>query len=313
MIEIRKYTANDYDQWNDFLQKSKNGLFQFHRKYMEYHKGRFEDCSLMFYRDGMLFALLPANISDDVMYSHQGLTFGGLVLHDKITFTDRVMDCFGVLIKYLKDAGIKKLVYKAIPYIYHKTPSQEDLYALFRMDAKISRVEANTAIDLSNRGYLGKKRRGSIKKSQKCGLLFLQTNKWQESWSILCDVLKEKFDTKPTHTLQEITQLHNNFPDNIKLFTAELDKKVLACVVMYETSDVAHTQYICSANEGQQYCAVDGLLEYLIQLYTTKKYKYFNFGISNEDAGQYLNVPLIKFKENFGGSTTAQQTFIISI
>ena len=49
---------------------------------MDYHKDRFEDFSLLIYKGERLYALLPANINDDVVYSHQGLTYGSFVLQD---------------------------------------------------------------------------------------------------------------------------------------------------------------------------------------------------------------------------------------
>ena len=46
---------------------------------MEYHSDRFKDYSLLFYRDGQLVGLLPANIRNDTLFSHEGLTFGGVI------------------------------------------------------------------------------------------------------------------------------------------------------------------------------------------------------------------------------------------
>jgi len=42
---------------------------------MEYHKDRFNDYSLLVYKDQKLFGLLPANITNDTVVSHQGLTY----------------------------------------------------------------------------------------------------------------------------------------------------------------------------------------------------------------------------------------------
>ena len=83
MIDIIRYTADRADEWNRFVAQSKNGTFLFDRGYMDYHADRFEDYSLMFFRDGRLFALLPANRDGDTLYSHRGLTYGGLVMDAK--------------------------------------------------------------------------------------------------------------------------------------------------------------------------------------------------------------------------------------
>ena len=44
---------------------------------MDYHKDRFEDYSLMVFKDEKLVAVLPANRVEDKLFSHQGLTYGG--------------------------------------------------------------------------------------------------------------------------------------------------------------------------------------------------------------------------------------------
>ena len=46
---------------------------------MEYHADRFTDYSLLVYDGNKLLALLPANRSGDVLYSHAGLTYGGVI------------------------------------------------------------------------------------------------------------------------------------------------------------------------------------------------------------------------------------------
>ena len=42
------------DAWNHFVAQSKNGTFLLDRRYMDYHADRFEDHSLMVYRQGKL-------------------------------------------------------------------------------------------------------------------------------------------------------------------------------------------------------------------------------------------------------------------
>ncbi|EAI4884208.1 TPA: GNAT family N-acetyltransferase, partial [Campylobacter coli] len=110
---------------------AKNGLFMFDRNYMDYHSDRFIDNSLMFYENEKLIALLPCNVSQNILYSHQGLTFGGFIVDENMK-QSKMLECFEVLKEYMKENNFKKLIYKSTPYIYHKIPAQEDLYALFR-------------------------------------------------------------------------------------------------------------------------------------------------------------------------------------
>ena len=129
MLEIIRYTTAQADEWNRFVAQSKNGTFLLDRRYMDYHADRFHDYSLMIFRRGKLYALLPGNITDDTFYSHQGLTYGGLLMGDNVTAAE-VLQLFKMLNDYLRGLGVKKVIYKPTPWIYHRQPSEEDLYAI---------------------------------------------------------------------------------------------------------------------------------------------------------------------------------------
>ena len=98
---IRKYQTSDYSLWNEFVANAKNATFLFHRDFMEYHQDRFEDFSLLIFDEkNTLKAILPANRVDDVLYSHQGLTYGGLILNQKTKFQDVIEMLFSLLCYY---------------------------------------------------------------------------------------------------------------------------------------------------------------------------------------------------------------------
>ena len=113
MFEIKRYTPSEKNIWNGFLKTAKNATMLFEREYMDYHSDRFHDHSLMVYRKGNLFALVPANEKDGILYSHQGLTYGGLIISKKAGTVD-VLSIFNVLNEYLKSKGIVKVVYKLL-------------------------------------------------------------------------------------------------------------------------------------------------------------------------------------------------------
>ena len=61
MVSIKRYAETDKEAWNRYVAKARNATFLFDRNYMDYHKERFDDHSLLFYRNGKLYALLPAH------------------------------------------------------------------------------------------------------------------------------------------------------------------------------------------------------------------------------------------------------------
>ena len=298
-MNIVRYTNEHSNIWNEFVKNAKNTHFFFLRDYMEYHSDRFEDFSLLVFDETQkLIAVLPANIKENVLHSHQGLTFGGLIVNDRMK-TEKMLQIFDVLKNFLKEAGVETLIYKCIPYIYHIKPSEEDRYAFFINDAKLIRRDVTSSIDLTVQVRYSKGRKWSVKKSQKEGVTFQESLDFSSFWILLNDVLNQKHDIHAVHSLEEMKLLHSRFPQNIRLFLAYRNGELLAGSVVYETQTVAHTQYLANSNLGREIGALDGLIDFLIKE-TFKHKKYFDFGISTESQGQELNTGLISQKEGCG-------------
>ena len=300
MFEIKPYSPEMKSEWDAFVDASKNGLFLFFRDYMDYHHDRFEDHSIVVYRQNKLYALLPANISHDVLYTHQGLTFGGLIVNEHFTAAESIT-VFKLINAYLRNEGIRKVVYKAIPWLYHPQPAEEDLYAIYRTtNAKLVARDISTAIRLDMPLACNEMRNRGIKKALHHGIIVEESNRWTDFWEILTTNLQTKYHVSPVHSLSEIRMLKARFPHNIRLFTAQQNSKVLGGTVVYEYGNVAHTQYISASLEGKKLHALDLLLDKLIhEVYQDKTW--FDFGKSTEQQGTILNEGLIFQKESFGG------------
>ena len=302
MFEVKRYIASDKQQWNDFVKGAKNGTFLFDRNYMDYHSDRFEDYSLMVYRKGALYALLPANISGERLYSHQGLTYGGLVMSKKACAAE-ILEVFGLINNQLKSEGIKSVIYKPTPYIYHSIPSQEDLYALFRLtDAKIIGRNISSTIYQDNKIKFVESRKSGIRKAKSRCLKVQKSDDFSHFWEILNENLMTNHNARPVHSLKEITLLADRFPDKIKLYLVESEESgILGGTVIYEANDrVIHTQYISASQKGKESGALDLLFDYLInEVYTNCPI--FDFGQSTEEMGKVINDKLIFQKEGFGG------------
>ncbi len=313
MLDVRvvKYSNHLKKKWDQFIKKSKNGTFLFYRDYMEYHSDRFEDFSILFLKNNKIIAVMPANIKKKVIYSHSGLTYGGIISDDKMRIAYMV-NIFKALYGYLKNKGIIKLIYKPVPHIYHIIPTEEDLYVLFLENAKLIRRDLSLTIDLNKKKKYNKARRRNITKSTTFGLTIKKVNDFKEFINIEKNILKTKYDSIPTHSAKELELLANRFPENIKLFAVYKNEKMLAGVVIYETINVAHTQYIASNAEGKELFAQDFLLNYLITDYYKKK-KYFDFGISTEKNGRYLNKGLTQYKEGFGARSIVYDFYELEV
>lgn len=301
MFEIRRYADNDRDAWNEFVAQSKQGTFLFDRNYMDYHKDRFADCSLLFYKKDKLYALLPANVDGDTLWSHQGLTYGGLIT-DKHATTAEVCTLFEELNAYLREQGIRHVVYKPMPWIYQQLPAEEDLYAIFnRCHAQLMVRNVSSTIEQDRALKWRRDRHYGANNAQTKGIVVKQDDKaYAEFWKVLDDNLMVTYHTTPVHNLEEITRLHNAFPKLIKLYVARLNGDVVGGSLLFITPQVVHAQYISATEEGKHLHAIDAIFRKVL----TEDYKdcrYFDFGTSNENRGRYLNEGLIYQKEGFGG------------
>jgi hypothetical protein len=300
MLEIVRYTSDKVREWNQFVVQSKNGTFLFDRSYMDYHSDRFHDHSLMCYIDGRLMAVLPANASGDVLYSHQGLTYGGLVMSSQLTITG-TMTLLREMNELLRGEGFRRVVYKAIPWIYHRLSAEEDLYALYHeCKARIVARDYSTNIFLGANLRWERVRRRGIVRAERAGLHVETSDNYADFWQVLTDNLGTKYGVRPVHSLAEIELLHGRFPDNIVLYQAVRDGEVLGGVVLYVSPQVVHAQYSSATPEGKSLGAIDLIYDRIMH-HDYKDYPYFDFGRSTENAdGSGLNETLVFQKEGFG-------------
>ena len=299
-MEIRRYRREDKELWNSFVSKARNATFLFDRNYMDYHADRFDDNSFMFYHKGKLKAVLPANVAGDTLYSHQGLTYGGLLLDKKVTVED-VLECFDSLNSWLRENGISKVVYKALPWIYQQYPSQEDLYALtWKCKAQLISRDIASTIVVDNKLKFAESRKSGIRKALSLNIEVGESNDVDGFWYVLEDNLGNRYNAKPVHTASEMKLLMSRFPNSIKLYVAKMNGEIVGGTLIYVTPQVVHTQYISASVEGKKHGALDLLFDYIInKVYANCRY--FDFGKSTEQGGAYLNEPLIFQKEGFGG------------
>ncbi len=296
---VRKYKSEDYAKWNAFVSVAKNATFLFHRDFMEYHKDRFEDYSLIVSDGENWVTILPANRVATAVVSHQGLTYGGLVFTQKHKATETE----GVLLAlkaFLQENEITSLKIKTIPAIYNAFSTQELDYFLFQNGADLYRRDMNLAVDLQSEWQLSKSKSKHFNKIE-MQLELVEENDFSPFWNaVLKPVLEKKYNTKPVHTLEEITLLKSHFPQNIRQFSAYSDGKIMAGITIFESDSVVKSQYGAVNSEGEKYRALDFLFINLIRKYKAEGKKYFDMGIVNENEGKYYNVGLLNQKNELG-------------
>ncbi|MFZ4105402.1 GNAT family N-acetyltransferase [Flavobacterium sp.] len=306
--QVRLYQPQDFSLWNTFISFAKNATFLFHRNFMDYHSDRFEDYSLIVLDGEKVVAVLPANRVGDTVYSHQGLTYGGLVLNKKAKLS-AVISIFKCVLEYLNENSIDKLTVKNVPNFYSDFFSEELEYCLFILNSRLYRKDALSVIDLSKDFFLDNNRMEGVKKGMKKELIIKEETTFDLFWNeILIPNLELKHQAKPVHSLSEITKLKNYFPNNIRQFNVYEKDVLIAGTTIFVNNNVVHSQYI-SGNETKK---ITGSLDYLFHHLIMEVFKdknFFDFGTSNESEGRKMNLGLLFWKESFGAKTVVQNFY----
>ena len=307
-FEIIRYNASLAEEWNRFVAASKNGTFLFDRSFMDYHSDRFHDHSLLVYRDGRLYALLPANQKDETLVSHGGLTYGGLVMSRQCS-AKGVLEAFVAINDYLRQQHVRSVVYKAIPWIYHQLPAEEDLYALTAVcQARLTIRDISSAIVVSSRPKFTESRRSGLRKALRAGLTVSESDDVDAFWQILHDNLAQKYAVRPVHTADELRLLRSRFPDNIKLWVVLNGDTPVGGTLLFLTPQVLHTQYISANVFGKANGAIDLLFDHLVN-HVYADYPCIDFGKSTVSDSADLNEQLIFQKEGFGARAVCYDTY----
>lgn len=309
---VEPYSCSVCQQWDDFVDRARNGTFIHKRRFMDYHADRFEDRSTLVYDEKhILTAIFAANSEGRRIVSHGGLTFGGLI-YGMNCRASTVRDILNVLIKYYRKAGFTTLRYKAVPHCFHRYPAEDDLYALFLNDAQLIRRDLSCIIPLNRRLPYSKSRLGAIKKGRKADLRVMQNGIIEDFHSILSGVLR-RHGTSPVHSASEMRILQERFPDLIRLFTvADSRGYILAGAWTFQFGSVLHFQYLANTEEGRAKGALDLLIAEIIENGPVGLTA-ISFGGSTEKNGRYLNEGLMFQKEGFGARGVVLDQYEVNI
>lgn len=309
IFSVVKYNDSQKLLWNNFIAKAKNATFLFNRDFMDYHQDRFDDFSLLVFKEDKLIAVLPANIKVNAVYSHQGLSYGGFIVLEKIRVEDYVL-AFKALLIFIKKQKIHVLYLKKLPFIYHKNLSNELDYVLSIIDAKTHITDSYFVIDNPfdynpnrNRSRALRLAKKNEVKISNIGIEFF----WKQ---ILVNNLQTKFNVNPIHSIDEIKLLTTRFPEQIKFFAATINGAIKAGVVMFLSDNVAHFQYSSGDESRNETAALDFLFHTIIKQYSNKKY--ISFGSSSTDKTLKIDRGLMYWKESFGAKLIPQKVFSIN-
>lgn len=285
--------------WDRFVVESRNGTFLHMRPYLGYHADRFPDASLMVYFQGRLVALLPATSNETTLYSHCGLTYGGLIVGRHFHANDSI-PVFETIAAWGVTHGLKNLFYKPVPHIFHRMPAEEDLYAITRLGGELVRRDLSTSLLIANRYAYSKGRKAAVANAIRSPLVVRVSDDYKSFMKIEAQHLIEKHGVLPVHSAEELALLAARFPAHIQLMAAFDGAGMLGGVLTYTTDTVCHAQYIGATAEGKQLHALDYCIHSILNSLPST-IRWFDFGISTTDCGRQLDASLVGNKELWGG------------
>ncbi|MCD2339646.1 GNAT family N-acetyltransferase [Ideonella azotifigens] len=315
-IRFQRYTAADAARWNATVAASPTQSFLFDRGYMEYHAERFDEHSLLAWQGETLLALLPAHRVGERLVSHGGLSYGGWLLARPLGAA-KVLALMQALQRWLPSQGISSLLYKTLPHIYQRQPSEADRYALFRCGAERVRCDVMSAIGPTAAHWPKAQRRQITQAMRQRPELSFDALRggegtgWTEFWAVLQAELQARHASRPTHNEAELRLLASRFPAEISLQLARWSGVVCAGLVMFETATVCHLQYMAADAQSRRCAALDQLVERAI-VHAQTRGKWFDFGHSNEDGGWVLNEGLAFYKESFGATAVVHEHYLLT-
>jgi hypothetical protein len=159
--------------------------------------------------------------------------------------------------------GVERVIYKAVPHVFHAYPAEEDLYALHRTGCAAERRDLSSVISLQEKFQLhaGPQARG--RQGAKGGHPIAGGHDLT-AFHALADGSAARHDAMPTHSLPSCACCSRAFRDR-SCCTKRVDEDaLLAGVLVYDFGRVVHTQYMAASEEGRQLDALSLLLAELI-------------------------------------------------
>ena len=296
-LTIQQYHPNLKQIWNDFIDRSVNGTFLLHRDFMDYHQDRFKDHSLLIFNEGVLICCISAHTVHDSIYSHRGLSYGGLILN-KISAQniDIVLELF---VEYVKGLAFAKAELQLPPLSYN-TINNEIATSLKCFGFKQNRVLHNQYIRLDEEIKISPKKSIGYRNGKFQDITIEKGTDFKSFWNlVLIPQLESRHASKPVHSVEEIELLHSRFPEQIIQHNAWRDGELLAGITFFIKDKVVKSQYAASSLKGMKTDAVGFLYMEAMKEFKEKGFVIMDYGPVNERDGA-INEGLLRFKKQLG-------------
>lgn len=320
-LKVEVYTASREKHWDEFVDNSVNGTFMHSRRFLSYHPARkFDDCSLLFVDKDRIVAVFPAaEAAGGALKSHPGATYGGLVVGERTTVRD-LTDVLSHLTSFARQRGFASIWMRHPEGVFRKSLCGELDSALFAAGFAVVGRELSSAYDLCQPGAIlatfSKGAKALVSRAINAGIVAGEADHYDLYWKVLRANLLVRYDTEPTHSLDEILRLKQILGPRVRLVTATQNGGVLAGILMFiMNNQAAHIMYSAQDYSLENSGALNLAVYEAIGLAQSLGLKYLNYGISTVPgtAGRELNVGLHQYKRHCGFRGTVRDLLEIQL
>jgi len=301
-----------------------NGTVFHSQQFLKYHpEGRFNFNHLLFFESEKLVAVLPGGLRDDsrTYESPAGASYGSFVTEDISAQT--ALDVIAAFEEYIRGNGIHDVYLTSAPVIYQPVLTQNLDFALLYRGYTYQRHYISHVVDLRRSGslferfkpaartYIRRVERTEPDVSVQHVLRehFLQGI--EEFYPILLEN-KAKFGVKPTHTLDDLKQLHQLIPDLMELFLVYKGNEPIAGLLFFIANKrVALVFYQMLLYKYQHIRPIYLVMREAAEWAKSHGYAFVDIGVSQDTSDANPMTPalsLIHFKEKFDAHGVLRST-----
>ncbi|WP_341659372.1 hypothetical protein [Vibrio sp.] len=320
MLTITNATQTQLVLWDSLVTKSDEGTIFHSRKFLSYHQERFvkSEKQLVWLKGEQLFGVMPTVVCElngkNTLLSPYGASFGGPIFRKTLKLKEGD-EAIRALINYLDSNEIANCSLTLSPAIYNEKNSEVIGYCLEKYGFKLVSRDIFSVIGLKGKsyedvwqGYEGRART-SIRKSKE--QFEIKTDAIiDEFYNILVED-KNRLNSTPTHSLEQLKQLKSLFPKQVWVDIAthkESGTKAGICYFMPSTNTVL-TFYMAQETRALKLNGVSVLVDFGIHNAVKNGCTYFDFGGSS--IGYDIeNIGVANFKESFGAYSVSRPSYV---
>jgi len=313
-INLEALGGHNEKAWDALVKVAPNGHLMARTGFFRYHADRFEDASLFFFRGRRPLGVLPANRVGDTLWSHQGVSFGGLILHPRTHFS-HVEAAVSALRDHLRAGGFKSFMYRPAPHPYQVFPREEDVFFLEQAGARRVDTKLHSMVLCGEPSALTAKTwNHTVRRSKESGVTVragLDAD-LPAVWGLVEQAL-ERHGQNAVHTIDDIALLRSRFPDEVPILLAESGSgELLSGQVLLRSGRTLTLLYVGDALAGRELNAGTMLQDHVMNAPENAGF-WFDLGQWCDTGSRQGSDSLLQYKEAAGGRLIQRHTWQLDL